>query len=319
MTIQEPPLSGWLILDKPTDMTSAHAVNKVKRLLKPKKIGHAGTLDPLASGILPLALGEATKTIAYMMDAVKSYAFTVAWGEQRDTDDREGKVIANSTKRPFKSEIEAILPQLIGHIEQMPPQFSALKVDGERAYDLAREGKVAELKARRVRVDSLKPCGPSFADAKDGSTGSQPDTGWDPAQPPGGSQDYTTFICHCGKGTYIRSLARDMGIILGCYGHVSMLRRLSVGKFSEKDAISLENLEKMMHTGGLSLLPVESALDDILALDITPPQATLLKRGQAISVAHDSEGIMLAQCDGKPVALCEVSRGTMKPSRVFNL
>lgn len=286
-------MNGWLILDKPTGMTSAHAVNRVKRLLKPKKIGHAGTLDPLASGILPLALGEATKTINYMMDAAKSYTFTVSWGEKRDTDDREGKVIASSGKRPTLEEIKGVLPRFIGEIEQMPPQFSALKVDGERAYDLAREGKVAELKARKVRVDSLE------------------------------MTEYTpqaaTFICDCGKGTYIRAIARDLGDILGCFGHVSMLRRLSVGKFSEKDAISLENLEKMVHNGRLSLLPVESALDDILALDITPPQATLLKRGQAIPVTHIQNSIVLARSEGIPVAIGEVSQGSMKPIRVFNL
>jgi tRNA pseudouridine55 synthase len=380
-------LNGWLILDKPTGMTSAHAVNKVKRLLltspergevaalaagggdsrsislgatpsRPTatlpplgggnklKIGHAGTLDPLASGILPLALGEATKTINYMMDAAKSYAFTVSWGEKRDTDDREGKVIASSDKRPTLEEINAILPRFIGEIEQMPPQFSALKVDGERAYDLAREGKVAELKARRVRVDSLEIASPLGGEAarlghalrmslveregvisdstscspsrisKDLLSSKSKKSGLPPL---GGGEVSTTFLCHCGKGTYIRSIARDMGDILGCYGHVSSLRRLSVGKFSEKDAISLENLEKMVHTGRPKLLPVESALDDILALDIPPPQATLLQRGQAIQVPHSPNTTVLARCDGKPVAICEVSQGTMKPVRVFNL
>jgi tRNA pseudouridine55 synthase len=288
-------MNGWIILDKPTGMTSAHAVAKVKRLLKPKKIGHAGTLDPLASGVLPLALGEATKTINYMMDAAKSYAFTVTWGEKRDTDDREGKAIATSDKRPSLDEIQAVLPRFIGEIEQMPPQFSALKVDGERAYDLARDGKIVDLKPRKVRVDSLK------------ITASGP--------------DFATLICYCGKGTYIRSIARDLGDILGCFGHVSMLRRLSVGKFSENDAISLENLDKIVHKGGLKLLPVESALDDILALEITPPQATLLQRGQAIQVTlvSNRNETVLARCDGQPVAICEVANGSMKPCRVFNV
>jgi tRNA pseudouridine55 synthase len=328
-------LNGWLILDKPTGITSAQVVAKVKRLLKPIKIGHAGTLDPLASGVLPLALGEATKTIHYMMDAVKSYAFTVTWGEKRDTDDREGKVIASSDKRPGLEDIKAVLPRFIGDIEQLPPQFSALKVDGKRAYDLARAGEKAELKARRVRVDSLVITPPACggrsireADTEGGGNIASPTTRLKvlqaqnlslAASPASRGGDSTTFLCHCGKGTYIRAIARDMGDILGCYGHISMLRRLSVGKFSENDAISLEVLEEMVHKGALSLLPVESALDDILALDITPPQATLLQRGQAIPVTLVSNETVLARCNGKAIAICEVSNGSMKPSRVFNI
>ncbi len=285
--------NGWLILDKPTGISSAQAVNKVKKLLKPKKIGHAGTLDPLASGVLPLALGEATKTISHMVDKGKSYAFTVTWGEARDTDDAEGRVINTSPNRPKQGEIEAILPRFKGKITQVPPIFSAIKVAGGRAYDLARAGETVELKPRMVEVSDLTIASHST--------------------------DKTSFICYCGKGTYIRSLARDMGQLLGCFGYVSILRRLSVGKFNENNAISLEILEELVHKGALKLLSVESALDDILALDITPTQATLLKRGQPFPVTLVSEETVLARCDGKPVAIASISQGTMKPVRVFNL
>lgn len=286
-------MHGWLILDKPTGMSSAHAVAKVKHILKPSKIGHAGTLDPLASGILPLALGEATKTVPYMMDTDKTYAFTVAWGERRDTDDREGKVVATSPKRPSKEQIEAILCQFMGAIEQIPPQFSALKAGGERAYDLARAGKVADLKSRKVLIHSIEI------------------TNY--------HAENTDFICKCGKGTYIRSMARDMGEVLGCHGHVSALRRLSVGKFTEKDAISLEVLPEIVHKGGLGLLPVEAALDDILAFEVTTDQAMRLMRGQSFPVELVSDETVLARHDGKAVALCNVSQGQMKPVRVFNI
>ena len=353
-------ISGWIILDKPSGITSAHAVAKVKRLLSspspsqgegwdggysacvegnpnlnppPKrgrkndvKIGHAGTLDPLASGILPLALGEATKTVPYMMDARKSYSFTVTWGQERDTDDCMGQVVGESDKRPTREEIEAVLPQFIGVISQIPPDYSAIKIDGKRAYDAAREGNALELKAREVRVDSLQLLP------------------HDLTPPSGGDR----FICHCGKGTYIRSLARDMGRVLGCLGHISVLRRLSVGSFSEKHAISLEVLEEMLHKGALQtaqgaarsegfgedvpqsslkycfLRPVEAALDDIPACDVSHDQAALLKSGQSIflpkNIAEESEGTkVLIRTDDRAVAIGEVSQGSMKPVRVFNL
>lgn len=289
-------MHGWLILDKPSGITSAQAVHKVKKLLKPKKIGHAGTLDPLASGVLPLALGEATKTIPYMVDKHKSYRFTVAWGEERDTDDSEGGVKNISKNRPKESEISDILVHFRGKIMQIPPIFSAIKVAGERSYALARAGEAIELKPREIEVGSLTL--ESYT----------PDT--------------ATFICHCGKGTYIRSLARDMGQLLGCFGYVSKLRRLSVGKFSENDAISLDYLAEIVHKDAplTKVLPVESALDDILALDITPDQATLLKRGQPCPVTLVSkEETVLTREGGKAVALCSLSQGTMKPVRVFNL
>lgn len=258
------------------------------------KIGHAGTLDPLASGVLPLALGEATKTIPYMVDKGKAYAFTVTWGEQRDTDDSEGKTVATSPKRPTREEIEAILPQFTGNILQTPPMYSAIKVEGERAYALARAGETVELKPRNVCIDTL-------------TVNSY-------------HADNTSFICHCSKGTYIRSLARDMGDKLGCYGYISVLRRLAVGKFTENDAISLDNLEKLVHKDApIKVLPVESALDDIPALEIEPDQAARLKRGQNVPVKLVSEESVLARCDGLPIALCSVSQGQMKPVRVFNL
>jgi tRNA pseudouridine55 synthase len=299
-------LSGWIILDKPTGITSAHAVAKVKRALKPAKIGHAGTLDPLASGILPLALGEATKTVSFMMGAGKSYSFEVTWGEERDSDDIMGAVTSTSPKHPAKADILGLLPEFTGKIMQQPPSYSAIKVDGKRAYDMARQGEEVELKAREVTVHSLE------------------------------MTDYTTdkssFICYCGKGTYIRSLARDMGRRLGCFGHISRLRRLSVGNFVEKHAISLEVLEEMRHKGDPRyfnldfLLPVESALDDIPAMEVDSNQAMLLKRGQAIhlptelSMKEEGAGItMLASYNGKAIAICEASQGKVKPVRVFNI
>ena len=293
------PLSGWLILDKPTGISSAKAVSKVKHLLRPKKIGHAGTLDPLASGILPLALGEATKTAGYMMDAGKSYSFTVEWGQQRDTDDSEGEAVATSDKRPSAEDIRNILPQFIGNINQMPPQYSALKIGGQRAYALAREGKKAELEPRNVRIDSLQV------------------VKWDMGE---GYQNKTSFICHCGKGTYIRAIARDMGEQMGCFGYITALRRLKVGKFEENHAISLEFLEEMVHKGDLSfLLPVESALDDIPALDITPSQAAQLQQGKSLSGPDVSSEIIWTRCDNQLVAICSADQGQIKPIRVFNL
>jgi tRNA pseudouridine55 synthase len=286
-------LNGWIVLDKPSGITSAHAVAKVKRLLKPGKIGHAGTLDPLASGVLPLALGEATKTIQYMMDAEKAYSFTATWGEERDTDDIEGKPIGHSVKRPNKQEITDILKEFTGKIQQTPPIYSAIKVEGSRAYDLARSGETVELKAREVIVHSLV-----LVDYE---------------------KDQASFVCHCGKGTYIRSLARDIGRKLGCYGHISALRRLKVGKFAENDAISLAKLDEMVHKGALGFLqPVTSALDDILAVEITPAQATSLQRGQNVILPIKAD-TLTARCEGKLIAICEQKDGVVRPVRVFNL
>ncbi len=291
-------IDGWVILDKPSGISSAHAVAKVKRLLRPDKIGHAGTLDPLASGVLPLALGEATKTVGYMMDAGKGYSFTVTWGQERDTDDSEGAVVQESALRPKKEDILDILRDYVGLIQQTPPNYSAIKVDGKRAYDMARGGEEVVLKSREVRVDSLEM------------------TGYGP--------ESAEFLCYCGKGTYIRSLARDMGRRLGCYGYITVLRRLKVGNFGENHAISLEVLEEMRHNPETKFLwPVESALDDILAWEITPDQAEWLRMGRLISLplnVEESASItMLARCEGKAVAICSVTQGSVKPVRVFNL
>jgi len=327
-------INGWINLDKPVGMSSAAVVAKVKWLLyqlsqentvkKKIKIGHAGTLDPLASGILPLALGEATKTVQYMMDAAKAYEFTVSWGQERATDDVEGEVIHSSDKRPAIAEILTILPQFIGDIAQTPPNYSAIKLGGKRAYELSRSGKDVEIKSRQVFVKSLEiTCHPALV-AGSGVRTSDSNNNPDPAIRRGDTQETTSFLCHCGKGTYIRSLARDMGRILGCYGYISELRRIKVGNFMLASAISLENLEKMVHKGNLNFLQsVESSLDDILAWEVNSTQATDLRHGKTIIIPELSgrgEGFLsLMRYDGKAVAICELAAGVMKPLRVFNL
>ncbi len=306
-------LNGWINLDKPLGISSAQAVAKVKHLLyklppeyragKKIAIGHAGTLDPLASGILPLAVGEATKTVSYMMDAAKSYAFTVTWGQERTTDDSAGEVVHESGNRPEINDINNILQQFTGNISQIPPNYSAIKLAGKRAYDLARSGQEVNIKPREVIVKSLEIYNLTTDNR----------------------QLTTDFLCHCGKGTYIRSLARDMGRVLGCYGYVSSLRRVQVGKFNENNAISLENLSDMVHKGMVDFLqPVESALDDILAWDIDSTLAVRLRHGQTVDLPYNTEGdsesiFMLARYNGKPVAICKRSEGVMKPVRVFNI
>jgi tRNA pseudouridine55 synthase len=212
------PVSGWVIFDKPYGMGSTDAVSLIKRLYRADKAGHAGTLDPLASGILPIALGEATKTVPYVMDGTKVYRFTASWGEERATDDLEGEVTAKSDKRPQRSDIETLLPRFTGVISQVPPKFSAIKIDGERAYDLARNGGEVELQARQIEIDII-----TILDMPDANT--------------------TIFEVECGKGTYVRAIARDMGRLLGCYGHVSALRRTLVAPFDEQDAVTGPDLE----------------------------------------------------------------------------
>ena len=290
------PVHGWFILDKPLGMTSTKAVGKVRRAFDAAKAGHAGTLDPLASGILPIAMGEATKVVAMAMDGAKAYRFTIRWGEERDTDDAEGAVIAESGERPTAAEIEAALPQFTGEIEQVPPAYSAIKVNGARAYDLARGGETPELAARLIRIDELHllEC---------------PDA------------DHAVLEMICGKGAYVRGVARDLGRVLGCRGHVSELRRTRVGDFDENMAISLDKLEDMGHKEALDdlLLPVEAALADIPALPVTGPEAERLRFGQAIRVPHSVEGTVYATTDGRPVALAEIHAGEVRPVRVFNL
>ncbi|MEQ1705752.1 MAG: tRNA pseudouridine(55) synthase TruB [Rickettsiales bacterium] len=323
-------LNGWINLDKPLGISSAQAVAKVKHLLyklppeyragKKIAIGHAGTLDPLASGILPLAVGEATKTVSYMMDAAKSYSFTVTWGQERTTDDSAGEVVHESGNRPEINDINNILQQFTGNISQIPPNYSAIKLAGKRAYDLARSGQEVDIKPREVIVKSLEIVTPDLLGGLGQQTSSD-DLSLDPRSKAG----MTHFLCHCGKGTYIRSLARDMGRVLGCYGYVSSLRRVQVGKFNENNAISLENLSDMVHKGMVDFLqPVESALDDILAWDIDSTLAVRLRHGQTVNLPNidggDGEGIfMLARYNGKPVAICKRNEGVMKPVRVFNI
>jgi tRNA pseudouridine55 synthase len=296
---------GWLVLDKPVGMTSTHAVSVVKRLFTAKRAGHAGTLDPLASGLLPIALGEATKTVPFVMDGRKTYAFTVRWGEERDTDDAEGRVVAASDARPTADHIRALLPRFTGTIEQVPPRYSAIKIEGERAYDLAREGTVVELDSRPVAIHRLE-----LVDTPD--------------------PDHSMLSAECGKGTYVRALARDLGRLLGCFGHVSALRRTVVGPFGESHMIPLERLDSLCHRAAVGegnlaalLLPVETALDDIPALAVSQADAARLQRGQAVLLrgrdAPVMRGPVSVTVSGHLVALAEVDRGEIVPKRVFNL
>lgn len=289
-------LSGWLVIDKPAGPTSADVVSRVLRLLAARKGGHGGTLDPLATGVLPIALGEATKTVAYALDASKCYRFTVAWGEERDTDDAAGRVSATSERRPAEPAIRAALGAFTGRIRQVPPAYSALKVAGERAYDLARRGEPAALAARAVEVASfelLELLGPERA----------------------------RFEVVCGKGTYVRALVRDLGRALGTAAHVAELRRTRVGPFTEAGAIGLDKLDQLGHIPAAEryLLPVETALADIPALALTEPQAIRLRRGQAVRVLNVEDGTVCAMQDGRAIAVAEVAEGEVRPVRVFNL
>jgi tRNA pseudouridine55 synthase len=296
---------GWVILDKPVGMTSTHAVAVVKRLFSAKRAGHAGTLDPLASGGLPIALGEATKTVPFVMDGRKRYRFSVRWGEERDTDDSEGRVVSQSDTRPPREAIEALLPRFTGLIQQVPPQYSAIKIQGERAYDLAREGTIVDLQPRPVEIHE-------FILLEQQGT------------------DTSVFEAACGKGTYVRSLARDLGRLLGCFGHVSALRRTVCGPFDERDMIPLAELETVCHRaasgeGNLAdaLLPVETALDDIPALAVTRADAARLHRGQAVLLrgrdAPNLSGTVYVTVGGRLLALAELGNGELIPKRVFNL
>ena len=290
------PLNGWLVIDKPAGKTSAGVVAEVKRLTQAAKAGHGGTLDPLATGILPVALGEATKTVAYLMDRAKSYRFTVRWGEARSTDDEEGEVTATSPVRPSAPEIEAALPDFLGEIEQMPPIFSAIKVGGQRAYDLARRGESVELAPRLVQVTRFVMT-------------SCPDA------------DSSEFEVDCGKGTYVRALARDLAVALGTLGYVARMRRTRVGPFYDAAAISLDNLAELSHSAALfeAILPVETVLDDIPALALTGPQADRLSSGQMVRVLNVADGVYCARSAERLVALSEARDGEIRPLRVFNL
>jgi tRNA pseudouridine55 synthase len=298
---------GWIVLDKSVGMTSTHAVSVIKRMFAAKRVGHAGTLDPLASGCLPIALGEATKTVPFVVDGRKGYLFTIRWGEERDTDDAEGRVAASSELRPDATAIRAELPRFTGVINQVPPRFSAIKIEGERAYDLAREGAAIELQPRSVEIYRLE-----LIECPD--------------------PDHAVLTAECGKGTYVRSLARDLGRALGVLGHVSALRRFRVGPFGEDDMISLERLEALCHRAaagepnqGFSelLLPIETALDDIPALAVSPADAARLRRGQAVLLRGRDvsvfRGTVAVTCGGEIVAIAEIDRGEIVPRRVFNL
>jgi tRNA pseudouridine55 synthase len=286
-------------------MTSTQAVGAIKRLFSCKRCGHAGTLDPLASGCLPIALGEATKTVPFVMDGRKTYRFTVRWGEERDTDDADGRVTSTSEQRPSREAIEALLPGYTGPISQVPPRFSAIKIDGERAYDLARDGETVELAAREVEIHRL-----TLVDVPDA--------------------DSAEFTAECGKGTYVRSLARDFGRALGCLGHIKALRREAVGPFGENAMISLEQLTALCHRasageGSLAdaILPVETALDDIPALAVSRADAARLQQGQAVLLrgrdAPVFRGTVYVTVSGQLMALAEVDRGEIVPKRVFKL
>jgi tRNA pseudouridine55 synthase len=299
-------LHGWIILDKPVGLGSTQAVSAVKRILReagaPRtKVGHGGTLDPLASGVLPIALGEATKVAGRMLDATKAYEFTIRFGELTDTLDAEGKVVATSDVRPTPEQIEAVLPRFTGEIEQVPPVYSAVKIGGKAAYARARAGEAVEIEARRVTIHGLKIL---------------------PASAAGGAElDEITLSATVSKGTYIRSLARDIAAALNSVGHVTMLRRTRAGPFTLEQAISLDFLDEAAKARQLTrtVLPLEAALDDIPALPVTPGQANLLRHGQRLAGFPAKPGLSLATSDNRPVALVEASADGLRVVRGFNL
>ncbi len=303
-------IHGWLILDKPLGVTSTKALAIARRLLNANKAGHAGTLDPLANGVLPLAFGEATKTVPYLVEARKTYRFTVRWGAETTTDDAEGPVTRESDRRPALDDILRALPSFVGAIMQTPPAFSAVKVDGERAYDLAREGEEVVLEPRLAQVHRIEVVDLPNADR-------------------------TVFEMVCGKGTYVRAFARDLGRALGCLGHVQALTRLAVGPFSLKAAISLETLEESAKGGAAKrlLMPLATALDDIPGLAVTDQEAAQLRLGQAILArgrvslreeavaegeAPEAHPVFCRSRGGDPVAITAFDRGELRPTRVFN-
>jgi len=296
-------LHGWIILDKPLGLGSTQAVGAIKRGLREAghgkaKVGHGGTLDPLASGVLPIAVGEATKLAGRMLDSDKAYAFTIRFGEQTDTLDREGQVIATSPARPDAGQLASVLPRFTGPIEQVPPAYSALKVDGARAYDLARAGEEVALATRSVTIHSL-----SIEAAGDGPLAE------------------ATLVAHVSKGTYIRSLARDIALALGTVGHVTYLHRIKAGPFDLAHAISLDNWNEAAKARNLEqlLLPLRAGLDDIPAFSLTPDQAGALRQGRVLAGIAADDGAAFALLDDVPVALVDVSGGMVRVERGFNL
>lgn len=301
-------MHGWIILDKPLGLGSTQGVSAVKRALREGgygkfKVGHGGTLDPLATGVLPIAVGEATKLAGRMLDSDKVYEFTIGFGVQTDTLDLEGREIAASDVRPTLAQLEAVLPRFTGPIAQVPPAYSALKVDGERAYDLARAGEDVVLPSRDVAIHSLHS-----------SPGGGP-------LPPGGELQEITLTAHVSKGTYIRSLARDIALALGTVGHVTMLRRTRAGPFGVDSAISLDKLADAAKARTLEylLLPLRAGLDDIPALPLTPDQAGLLRQGQVLAGIAADDGQYFALLEETPVALVEAQSGLVRVVRGFNL
>ena len=299
------PVSGWIILDKPVDFGSTEAVSKIKWLFNAQKAGHAGTLDPLASGMLPIALGDATKTVPYVMDGRKIYEFTVTWGEERSTDDLEGEVTQSSDLRPTQAQILELLPRYTGVIEQIPPQFSAIKIAGERAYDLAREGETVEIPAREVEIFRLTLLG-------------SPD------------ENTACFEVECGKGTYVRALARDFGRDLGCYGHISELRRTFVAPFAEDAMVPLASLtaleavedrDERLAALDAFIMPTGEALSALPHIAITDDQAHRLKMGNPIILrgrdAPVAEPEAYATVRGRLIAIGEIGEGEFRPKRVF--
>ena len=295
------PVHGWINLDKPVGLGSTPAVSQVRRLFDAQKAGHAGTLDPLADGVLPVALGEATKTVSFLQDAAKSYRVTLRFGLATATDDLEGEVVADSPVRPDNAAIEAALPQFTGTISQVPPQYSAIRKDGQRAYALARAGETVALAARPVRIDAIKLL-------------ARPDA------------DHVTLDVDCGKGTYIRALARDLAVHLGSCAHVTALRRTRVGPFDEKTALGLDKLDALGHSARdlaaleACLLPVTTALDDIPAVAVTDDAASRIRQGQAISPQPAAGlGTVVLLHGDTPLAIARSDGQTVKPLRVFNL
>lgn len=302
------PVHGWVVIDKPRGMTSARVVARAKAILDAAKAGHAGTLDPLATGVLPIAFGEATKTVSWVMDGSKRYRFTVRWGEARDTDDAEGEVIATSPYRPAETDIRAVLGEFVGEILQRPPTYSAVKIDGRRSYALARADRAVTPAPRLVTIIGL-----DLHDASD--------------------PDRAVLELRCGKGAYVRSLARDLAVRLGTTGHVESIRRLASGPFDEARAISLEKLDSLRHIAPQHdyLLPVETSLADIPALALSGTQADYLKHGRAVrvrgpggrrfaEVGNLGDGATVcAMSGGKPVALAKLLGDEIRPIRVLNL
>ncbi len=288
-------VNGWINLDKPVGVTSTQAVGRLKFLFNAKKAGHAGTLDPLASGVLPVAFGEATKTVPIVQEGAKAYRFRIRWGEESATDDAEGEIVARSDKRPSPAEIEAMLPRFTGLIQQIPPMYSAIKIDGARAYDLARDGETFEIAARPIHVYRLALI---EADA-----------------------DTAVLEAECGKGGYVRAIARDLGRALGCYGHVIELRRTRVGPFTADAAVPLERLPDDAELMARAMLPLEAGLSELMALPIDRNGAAILRRGQALLVrgAVAPEGLAWASCFGAPVAFGAIEGGYFISTRVFNL